>query len=76
LQTYVQVFDEENALDCFESFASLNGPRFYGLKPNSGTMVLKRQPGRAVPSITVDRDEVVVFRGGEDLAWSIGEVRP
>jgi|SRR5579862_193513 len=76
LQTYVQVFDEENALDRFESFASLNGARFYGMKPNPGTMVLERQPYRAIPSISVDGDEVVAFRGGETLAWSIAEVRP
>jgi dihydroorotase len=76
LQTYVQVFDEENALDRFESFASLNGAQFYGVKPNSGTMVLKRQPGRVIPSVAVDGDEVLVFRGGENLAWSIAEVRP
>jgi dihydroorotase len=76
LQTYAQVFDEENALDRFECFASLNGPRFYGLNPNSETVVLKRQPSCAVVSVAVDNDEVVVFRGGESLAWSIGEVRP
>jgi dihydroorotase len=76
LQTYVQVFDEENALDRFESFASLNGPRFYGLKPNSATIVLKRQPSRVIASVAVDHDEVLAFRGGEDLAWSITEVRP
>lgn len=76
LQTYVQVFDEENALDRFESFASLNGARFYGLKPNRGTVVLKRRPGRAIAAVAVDNDEVVVFRGGESLSWSIGEVRP
>jgi dihydroorotase len=76
LQTYVQVFDEENALDRFEAFASLNGARFYGLKTNPGTMVLKRQPGRAIASVAVEDEEVLSFRGGEDLAWSIGEVRP
>ena len=75
LQTYVQVFDEENALDRFESFASINGARFYGLKPNQGTVVLKRQPSRAIASVAVDNEEVVVFRGGENLAWSIAEVR-
>jgi dihydroorotase len=76
LQTYVQVFDEENALDRFESFASLNGARFYGLKPNAGTIALKRQPDRAIVSVTVDDDEVMVFRGGENLLWSIAEIRP
>jgi dihydroorotase len=77
LQTYVQVFDEEQALPRFEAFASLNGARFYGLKPNAGTVVLKRLPGRVMASVAVESDdEVVVFRGGEDLAWSIAEVRP
>jgi len=76
LQTYVQVFDEENALDRFEAFASLNGARFYGLKPNAGTVVLKREPSQASATVAVGSDEVVVFRGGENLAWSIAEVRP
>jgi len=76
LQTYVQVFDEENALDRFEAFASLNGARFYGLKPNAGTIELIKRPSRAAATLAVDSDEVVVFRGGEDLAWAIGEVRP
>src|SRR5689334_10617572 len=30
LESYATVFDEEGALDRFEAFASLNGPRFYG----------------------------------------------
>jgi dihydroorotase len=76
LQTYVQVFDEENALDHFETFASFNGARFYGLEPNVGTIELKRRPSRAAATLAVDSDEVVIFRGGEDLAWSIGDVRP
>jgi dihydroorotase len=76
LQTYIQVFDEEDAIDRFEAFASLNGSRFYGLKANTGTITLKRQPSWTPATVAVDRDEVVVFRGGENLAWSIGEVQP
>jgi len=76
LQTYVQVFEEENALDNFESFASLNGPRFYGVSPNAGTVVLRRQSSRAPDSVRVDQEEIRVFRGGESLPWSIAEVRP
>lgn len=76
LQCYVQVFDEENALDRFEAFASLNGARFYGLDPNPGTITLQRRASRMPAAIAADGDEVVVFRGGEDLPWSIEEVRP
>ena len=38
LESYVQVFDEEGALDRFEAFASEHGPRFYGLPLNPGTV--------------------------------------
>ncbi len=63
LQTYVQVFDEEGALDKFEGFASLNGARFHGLEPNAETITLERRPGRALACVAVDETEVVVFRG-------------
>jgi dihydroorotase len=75
LQTYVQVFDEENALDRFEAFASLNGAQFYRLKLNTGTITLERKPSRVSASIPVDNEDVVVFRGDESLSWSIGAVQ-
>ena len=76
LQTYVQVFDEENALDRFEAFASLNGARFYGLPTNSGTVLLERRPSPVVAAVPVEDDEVMVFRGGTTLPWSIAAVTP
>jgi dihydroorotase len=74
LQSYVQVFDEEGALERFEAFASLNGARFYGLPPNDGTVRLERRPERTAETIAVGTSEIVVFRGNEPLAWSIGRV--
>ncbi len=71
LQTYVQVFDEENALDRFETFASLNGARFYGMEPNRGTITLERRESRVMAAVGVDDSEVVVFRGGITLPWSL-----
>ncbi len=37
------VFEQENALDRLEAFASLNGPSWYGLAPNEETITLSRQ---------------------------------
>jgi len=71
LQSYVRVFDEEGALAHFEAFASLNGPRFYGLPVNADSITLTRAPGHAPASVQVDGDEVVVFEGGVPTAWSI-----
>lgn len=74
LQTYVQVFDEENALDRFEAFASLNGARFYGVPVNRGTVTLERRPSRVMAALEVVETEVIVFKGGETLPWSLGRV--
>lgn len=38
------VFEEEDALDKLESFASRNGPAFYGLPVNAGTIRLENAP--------------------------------
>ena len=69
LESYAAVFDEENALDRFEAFASLNGPRFYGMPVNEGTVTLRRG-GETVPA-TVDANgtPIVPFHAGETLAW-------
>lgn len=74
LQTYVQVFDEENALDRLEAFASLNGAAFYGMEPNAARITLTKRAGRFPPAVGVEQDDVVIFRGDETLPWSIGEV--
>jgi dihydroorotase len=65
LESYVTVFDEEGALDKFEAFASLNGPRFYGLPVNEETVSLERTE-------VVVPDEIaglVPFHSGESLHW-------
>ena len=41
MQVYAQVFAEEGALDRLEAFASLNGPRFYGLPANEERITLR-----------------------------------
>ena len=71
----MQVFEEENALDRFEAFASLNGPRFHGISPNEGTITLEKRPSFIPAAIAVDGEDVVPFRGGETLPWSIASVQ-
>ncbi len=73
LQTYAQVFDEEGALDRLEAFASLNGPKFYGLLANADTVTLRRRRDRPERAMTVGAADVAMFRGGEWLAWSIDD---
>lgn len=44
LSLYAQVFEEEGKLENLEAFASLNGPRFYGMGPNEETVTLTKEP--------------------------------
>ena len=61
LESYVQVFEEEGALDRFEGFASEHGPRFYGLPLNEGRVALEKAPV-AVPA-TIGEGETAVVAG-------------
>ena len=69
LESYLTVFEEEDALDRFEGFASEHGARFYGLPLNKGTVTLVREAvAVAVPDRIAD---VVPFHAGERLGWRI-----
>lgn len=71
LQCYAEVFDEEGGLEHLEAFASLNGPRHYGLPANEERITLHRRPSHVAPSLGNGEDQIMVFRGGEELGWSI-----
>lgn len=71
LENYVQVFDEENALDQFEAFASLNGPAFYGLPVNSQKVELTRTEQQVPLLIGEDERTVSPYRAGDVLPWSL-----
>ncbi len=72
LEAYVQVFDEEGALGQFEAFASLNGPRFYGLPVNEEVVTLVRRDQDVPDSIPAAGTQVVPFMAGKTIGWSFG----
>ena len=67
LESYASVFDEEGALDHFEAFASINGPRFYGLPVNEETISMERS-NLEVP---LEIEGLVPFHAGEALPWRL-----
>ena len=71
LESYVTVFDEENALDKFEGFASEHGPNFYRLPINEGMVTLKRGGQKVPPSLDAGETKLVPFHAGEKLGWHI-----
>ncbi len=73
LQSYAQVFDEEDALDRLEAFASENGPRFYGLPLNGEYITLERAPIEIPQHLATDAQNLVPFHAGTTLPWRIAE---
>ena len=71
LENYVQVFDEENALDKFEAFASLYGPEFYGLPVNKQKVKLEKSSQEVSPVIGQEALAVSPYKAGETIAWSM-----
>lgn len=67
LESYLQVFDEEDALDRFEVFASEHGARFYGLPLNQGTVSLERIEHQVPDTV----EGLVPFHAGETLGWRL-----
>jgi dihydroorotase len=67
LESYAGVFEEEDALDRFEAFTSINGARFYGLPVNEETVTLERWENPVPEEI----DGVVPFHAGEMLRWRL-----
>lgn len=65
LEAYVQVFEEEGALDRLEAFASLNGPAFYKLPFNESTITLER----VACDVPENLGELVPFGAGGRFSW-------
>lgn len=71
LEIYAEVFSEENALDRFEAFASLNGPAFYRLPVNEARVSVRREAWRVPEQIGEGDGALVPFRAGETLRWRL-----
>ena len=76
LESYLKVFEEENALDRFEAFTSINGANFYGLPLNTEKITLVKKDISVPQIIDVGLDGnpdnfVKPFHSGETLCWSI-----
>ncbi len=71
IESYASVFAEENALDRFEAFASLNGPAFYGLPVNEEMVTLEQQPVEVPGEVDGGEGSIVPFHAGETLSWRL-----
>ncbi|MCC5888608.1 MAG: dihydroorotase [Gammaproteobacteria bacterium] len=73
LESYATTFEEEQALERLEGFASEYGPRFYGLPLNEGTVTLIRRPNVVPEVIEAGSLRIRPFRAGETMTWAFEE---
>jgi dihydroorotase len=71
MELYAQAFDQAGALDKLEAFASFNGPAFYGLPRNTGTITLKREAWTLPAELPLGDAIVVPLNGGEPIDWKL-----
>lgn len=71
LENYTHVFEEENALDRLEAFASLNGPAFYGLPVNQRKVTLVKETQQVPTSIGQQNLAVSPYKAAETLLWRL-----
>ena len=71
IEMYAEAFDNAGALDKLEAFASFNGPAFYGLPRNQGTITLRKESWTPSASFAFGEAELKPLRAGEALPWKL-----
>jgi len=71
LELYAEVFEAAGALDKLETFASLNGPAFYGMAANTDKVELVKTSWQVDDLLTYGKDSLKPIRAGERISWTV-----
>ncbi|MGH8855798.1 MAG: dihydroorotase [Telluria sp.] len=71
MEMYTEAFAQAGALDKLEAFASLNGPAFYELPVNEGTITLKREAWTLPETVPFGEHQLVPLNAGETINWKM-----
>ncbi|NLY12148.1 MAG: dihydroorotase [Gammaproteobacteria bacterium] len=71
IELYAEAFEQRNALDKLEAFASHFGADFYGLPRNKERITLVREPWTVPNSFAFGEQQLVPLRAGETLNWRV-----
>ena len=71
IELYAEAFEQRNALDKLEAFASHFGPDFYDLPRNQDSITLVREPWTVPSSFEFGEQQLVPLRAGETLNWRV-----
>lgn len=71
IELYAEAFEEVDALHRLEGFASFWGADFYGLKRNTDTIILNRDPWVITAERVFGQGKVVPYRAGQVVHWQL-----
>lgn len=72
IELYAEVFEQLDALDKLEAFASFNGADFYGLPRNTDKITLVQESWTIPESIDLPNgNPIVPFFAGQELRWKL-----
>lgn len=71
LPLYAGFFEQHDALEKLEAFASHHGADFYGLPRNSDTVQLVRRDWTIPATVDTAEGEMVPFMAGESAGWQV-----
>lgn len=71
IELYAEAFEDAGALDRLEAFASLRGPKFYGLPPNRDRIALEKVAMPVPTELPFGSHTLVPMRAGETVRWRL-----
>ncbi len=71
MELYAEAFDQAGALDKLEAFASFNGPKFYDLPRNVGTITMRRENWIVPVELPFNAGVIVPLNGGAGMNWKL-----
>lgn len=69
VELYAEAFEQLNALDRLEGFASFFGADYYRLPRNSDKITLRKESWKVPDSMVFGEHRLVPLRAGENIAW-------
>ncbi len=73
MELYAEAFDNADALDKLEGFASFYGADFYGLARNTDTIALNRDTWEVPKHLPLGKEQIIPLRAGEQCLWEMVE---
>jgi dihydroorotase len=71
IELYAEAFEQAEALDRLEAFASFHGPDFYQLPRNLDTITLEKRPWSVPEELQLGDGRCVPLRAGGGVTWQV-----